>query len=245
MLAASVASHTCTQSDHRQRACAMSGLPTSEICFDARLQIPFSMSLNGTSGCGKSFFIKTLLLNQGALLTQKWHKIFYVSRYKLAGLERDLAHLPIEFLQGEIPSLLQLRARQVPGQQTCLVVDDMIESAAKNCDIKSLFTEGRHIGYSIILSSQNLFQAGKYARPIRLNSTYVVLFKAAHDKRQIACFFQGMEPVNKKWKRLLEIYEDAVSAKPYGYLFIDYRSAEKLRYRADIKTLSHVIYRVL
>ena len=210
--------------------------------LDGRLRIPFSMSLNGTSGCGKSFFIKQLLLNQDTLLTRKWDKIFYVSRYRLEGLEQDLAYLPIEFVHGEIPSLQQLRARHAPGRQTCLVVDDMIESAAKSVDVKGVFTEGRHIGYSIILSSQNLFQAGKYARPIRLNSTFVVLFKAAHDKRQIACFFQGMEPADKKWKRLLEIYEDAVSA-PYGYLFIDYRT-ETLRYRADIGALSQIVYRI-
>ena len=101
------------------------------------LKIPFSMSVSGCLGCGKSYFVKNLLLNQHKFVEGQWDKIFYISRYQLPNLERDLTSKlkNIEFIQGEIPTLEQLQPRYNPGDQILLVVDDLMEAAANSRDV--------------------------------------------------------------------------------------------------------------
>ena len=140
-------------------------------------KIPFSLCASGPSGCGKSFWVKNLLLHSHLYCEGSWNRIFYFSRFQLRSLEKELRHLPIEFFEGEtLPTLQELRGRSIAGEQVLVVVDDMMEQAAGSSFIRSLFTEGRHIQHSIILTSQNLFHPGKYAVAMRQNTTYMLLF---------------------------------------------------------------------
>ena len=84
-------------------------------------------------------------------------------------------------------------------------------------DVQNLFTRGSHLqNLSIIYINQNLYQQGKSARNIALNTHYTVLFKNPRDITQITNFGRqiGMSQL------LQEAYKDATS-EPYNPLIID------------------------
>ena len=214
----------------------------ASVPINGHLTIPFSLTVSGCSGSGKSRFVKNLLLNQRALTGSVWGKIFYVSKFELPDLKRDLAHLPIEFLHDVIPTIEYLKKKSAGRGQSLVVADDLMVQAASSVDIKSLFCEGRHINFSVIYCTQNLFQGGKHARNIRLNSNFMVLFRQIHDRLQIVRFFASMRP--KNWEFLLNSYDDS-TAPQFGYFFMDLRpvvSSEMLRFRAEIEPESQILY---
>ena len=229
------------------------------------LQIPFSLVASGPSGCGKSWWVRQLLLNPSHYCRgghTLWHRVFYFSRFPLVALQADLvarSPLTIEFHQGDqLPTVEQLlqrcRGGPSPGgdgggggggannvddmPQILVVLDDMVEQACASSDIRSIFTEGRHTGFSILLTSQNLFHPGKYAVTIRRNAVYVMLWESVMDRQQVRNFFQRQLPL--RWRELLRFYDDA-TRQPYGYLFID-RRTPLLRYRTRMTSRHQTIY---
>ena len=206
------------------------------------LTLPFSLTLSGCSGSGKSFFVRKLLMNQKEIIGSEWKKIFYISRFELKDLQRELKHLPIVFINEIIPSLDELKQKSAKNEQNLVVLDDLMSQSADSGDVKSLFSEGRHINFSVIYCTQNLFQGGRFARTIRLNTNYLVLFKQIHDRMQIERFFVSMKP--KKWQFLIDCYDDATSNQ-FGYFLLDFRphvSHEFLRMRASLDINTQILY---
>ena len=204
------------------------------------LSLPFSLTLSGCSGSGKSFFVRKLLLNQRDITGSEWKKIFYISRFEFRPSE--LMHLPIEYIHGVIPSLEELKKKSAKNEQNLVILDDLMSQSANSSDVKSLFSEGRHINFSVIYCTQNLFQGGKFARTIRLNTNFMLLFKQIHDRLQIMRFFVSMRP--KEWKFLMDFYDDATN-EPFGYLLLDFRpqiTSEILRMRTCIEKNSQILY---
>ena len=221
------------------------------------LAIPFSLVASGPSGCGKSFWVRNLLLHPYDFVSGgPWQRVFYFSRFPLVDLEADLtarSPLTIEFHQGEtLPTVEQLLSRcnalaavdpssgatEDQRPQILLVLDDMVEQASASPDIRSIFTEGRHTGFSIILTSQNLFHPGRYAVTIRRNAVFTMLWESVMDRQQVRNFFQRQLPL--RWRELLRFYDDA-TRQPYGYLFID-RRTQLLRYRTNMTGRHQTVY---
>lgn len=86
-------------------------------------------------------------------------------------------------------------------------------------DTQLLFTQGcHHRRLSVIYPSQNLFQQGKSARTIALNSWYTVLFINVRGTSQIMTLGRQLFPGHAQ--TLLEAYEDTTK-NSYGYLVLD------------------------
>ena len=74
------------------------------------------------------------------------------------------------------------------------------------------------MGIGVMFLTQNLFQQGKCARTIALNTHVLVLIKNLRNGSQISHFARQLYPNQKGM--LEEIYEDCMK-KSYGYLVID------------------------
>ena len=67
-------------------------------------------------------------------------------------------------------------------QHNLIVLDDMMKEVLNTRSIEKLFTVGsHHKGLSVYFISQNLFEGGKHARTISLNTEYNVVFKNPRD----------------------------------------------------------------
>lgn len=130
-----------------------------------------------------------------------------------------------------------------PGGATLLIViDDMMDEAMDSLAVSQLFTKGvHHQSISVMLLTQNIYNPGKYARNISLNSSFYILFRNLRDQQQITKFFQQMCPHN--YKALQKVYNDATS-RPHGYLFVDFSQSghSLLRFRSNITDKAVVCY---
>ena len=197
--------------------------------MDTRWRHPFSAILAGPSNCGKSHFIKCLLLNSMSTLSVMPENIvwFYSCWQKLYDELRSRYGF-IKFVEG-LPSTLDDNILLPKHKINLVIVDDLMACASDSVEIENAFTKYvHHKNLSIIYIVQNLFCQGKSSRTINLNAKYIVLFKNPRDKLQIATLARQMYPGKAAF--FMEAYEDATE-KPYGYLVVDLNTTTPESYR--------------
>ena len=124
----------------------------------------------------------------------------------------------IQFKQG-LPSKDELDSLSADKQPSLLILDDLMELVGSSQNMSDLFCQyTHHKNINVIYISQNLFQQGKYARTIALNTSVLVLMKSMRNSSQIKCLASQIYP--GETKRFMEAYKDATS-QPFGYLTVD------------------------
>ena len=182
---------------------------------DASLTTPFTMTVNGARGCGKTEFTKRLLLDQEKYLDKPFDKVTWVYKHAQPNLFDPLIKKfgnRIELLN-EIPNFESLEK-----QNTVFVFDDMLLEVKDSRDILELFLSGRHIGVSVITLSQNMFISGKYRVSMDRNTDYIVLMNNVRGGSQIATLSHQMNPLTPKF--LTSAFKDATT-QAYGHLLVD------------------------
>ena len=115
-----------------------------------------------------------------------------------------------------------------------LLLDDVMEEMDSKLQLSRIFTQlCHHKHLTCILCVQNLFFQSNDYRNMSLNTSYLSLFNNPKDVRQISTLGGRMDPGNVA--RFVDAYRRA-TAKPYSYLFIDYRQETKnfMRLRTNI-----------
>src|SRR3989441_12466631 len=173
---------------------------------------PFTCTISGPTGSGKSVFVQRLLKHAKTVIDPSPERILYcygVYQKIFSQFEG------VEFNEG-LPSLDEFDGKK----HTLVIIDDLMHET--NDVVTKLFTRvSHHTNTSVIFITQNLFHADKETRTITLNAQYLVLFKNVRDKSQIAHLSRQMYPGNSK--HMVEAYTDSTS-EPYSYLF---RSEER------------------
>lgn len=194
---------------------------------------PSSFSISGTTGSGKTSFLKKLLENKELMFTSPPNKILYCY-----GVWQDLFNemesaIPNLYFNEGIPSS-ELINEFTDYKHNVIVLDDLMTECLKNDEIELLFTRGaHHKKLSVIYLNQNMFCQGKHARTIALNCHYMILFQNLRDCSQVQRLGQQLFPNNSHV--LVEAYKDCLQ-KPFGYLVIDLSPSTEhtFRLRTDI-----------
>ena len=111
-------------------------------------------------------------------------------------------------------------ANFIKSLENCVVIlDDLMDSAIKDPNTMSMFTEGsHHRNASVIFLSQYIFYQGKHHRTVSLNGQYMVFFKNARDQSQIQTFARQMFP--NVWRQIIIHYKKETS-KEFGHVILD------------------------
>ena len=150
--------------------------------------LPFRLFLSGPSNSGKSLFILRLIQNLDLVFESQFKTIFYCHPYYDTLGEKDkklmndlkLAY-PSIIITHEIPPLLDLQRLDAP---TLLILDDLISSIVKNESMAHLYSiYSSHCNVSIITTTQNYFEPGKFSKTIIRNQTILVLFQTNSDRQ--------------------------------------------------------------
>ena len=176
---------------------------------------PFTMTISGSTGTGKSMWLYNLLQHKGEMFDIPTHKILYCYGVWQPLFDQMETHLDIDFHEG-VPTVQTIN-NFADGQHNIIVLDDLQDQVSNNVEAEQLFTRGsHHKNLTVIYIIQNLYQQGKCARNIALNSHYTILYKNPRDITQVSNFGRqlGMS------KLLQEAYKDATS-EPYNPLIID------------------------
>ena len=148
-----------------------------------------------------------------------WQPLFEEMEKSIQGLQ----------LHDGLPTKEMLQEISSNGKHNLLVIDDLIDQMVKSPDMELMLTQGcHHKNFSVIYLTQNLFQSGKNARTIALNTWYLIMFKNLRDASQITSLAKQMYP--GKSGILKEAYEDATKGC-YGYIVIDSSPHAELKHR--------------
>ena len=206
---------------------------TDKPWWETQSLLPFkarsSMLISGQSNSGKSYFINKLLQNIEGMYEIKPEAIMFCYAVWQPLYDEMEQNIPnITFHQG-LPTQIELNEFTTDDCHKLIIFDDMINYILQSPSMEQLFTcHCHHYNISVIIVSQNLFQAGKHSRTIALNTSYIVLFQQNRDLSQIAALGRQIYP--GKGKVLVQAYTDAMKS-PYNYLVIDLSPNSNPKYR--------------
>ena len=193
--------------------------------MDPRLKHPFTGIVAGPTACGKSTWVKNLIIYQKDMIDPApEHVIWFYGEWQ--PLYDTLSGM-VEFREG-LTDLNTLNTKK----QTLIIIDDLMTETDKS--VSNLFTKGsHHRNLSVLHLVQNVFDKNKHTRTISLNAHYLVIFKNPRDASQITHLAKQMYPGHVRF--LQEVFLDATS-EAYGYLLIDLKqeTPEHLRLRTTI-----------
>ena len=192
--------------------------------MDVRLKHPFTCTIAGPTGSGKTQFVFRMIKNVNELINPPPEKILYC----YGEFQPIFAELPdVEFHEG-LPEIGRFDGRR----RVLLIIDDLMNEADQN--VCNLFTKlSHHRNVSVVFITQNLFHKNRHVRTMNLNTHYLIIFKNPRDANQVATLARQMYPGRSKF--VLEAFEDATK-KPYGYLLVDLKpeTDEKYRIRTNV-----------
>ena len=191
------------------------------------LKHPFSMTIAGPSGAGKTHLVKRIL--ESDIISPAPQKVVwcYAENQPLLFKEMERAGLVDKFEEG-----LDFENHVDGITPTLLIIDDLQDETSSDSQIANLFKRGcHHRNLSVMFLVQNLFFQGKKSIDIRRNATYVVVFKNPQDKMQIHRFAQNAFP--GKVERIMQLYD---TLGPHGYLLFDFtqEADDDIRIRTGI-----------
>ena len=205
--------------------------------IDLMFKHPFCMTVAGPSQSGKTHFVTNLLQNLKNLINPIPEKIIYCYsawQDKFDLLVNEIEN--IEFKKG-LDDLDNI-------ENSLVILDDLMTECVNDEEVVKLFTVGsHHQNASVIFLTQNIYEKGKYARAINLNSHYLVIFKNLRDQTQIMHLGRQLYPRNSCFFN--EVFNDAINSQAFGYLIIDLmpNSTEFLRLRSfNFKTNEVFVY---
>ena len=208
--------------------------PTSTVC------------ITGPSKCGKTYFVTDLLkkrqyMYQNGDYPKRILFCYAVQQPVYEELRNEVDN--IQFHEG-LPNIQTINQFS-DEHHNLIILDDMMKEAVNDRSIEKLFTIGsHHHKLSVYFISQNLFEGGKHARTISLNTEYYIIFKNPRDGGQLSTLARQ---IGAQFSHaIVEAYKDITRRTPYGYLFLDMTQncSEDMRIRTRIFPNEHtIIYR--
>jgi hypothetical protein len=163
---------------------------------------PFTCTVAGPTGCGKTVFVSNFLENLELMIDTKVEEIIWcygVSQKFHSEIGKKLK-VPIRFFEG-IPQLDEITTLN-SGPKIVIIDDLMCQVDGNTVDFFTLGSHHRNL--SVFNLIQNVHHQGKGQRDISLNSQYMVYFNNPRDRAQVAHFARQVDPQNAKF--IIEAY---------------------------------------
>ena len=197
--------------------------------------LPQSTLVIGSTQCGKTEWVKRLLLEANGMFEPLPESVLYCySAWQPAYNEMEKAWgSNIEFTSS-LPSKEDLLSRSTDFRHQLLIIDDKMSELNSKDMVDTVCVLTHHRKISVFILLQNMFHSGPYIRDISLNVQSIVLFKNPRSMKQISVLAGQMAPGRSEF--VLDSFRRA-TAPPYGYLFIDLNPrtpSERYQFRTNI-----------
>ena len=202
-----------------------------------QFQHPFTMTVSGSTGSGKSEWVMKLLNHLGTLITAPIQEVLYcygelnpnIIKLQTTGTVGGGIRVVVH---SGTPSEQELKERARSTDGRLLVILDDLMVGMRQQFLDTVFTRGSHNwGMSVVLVTQHLFT--KELKVARNNSHYLVLMRNPAGALQIKTLATQLFPT--KTADFMQAYKDATS-KQFGYLLVDMhpKTPELIRLRTHI-----------
>ena len=155
-----------------------------------KFKTPCKLTVVANSNSGKTYFVGRLLENAKGMFDTDFKNIYYHygSAYQpiFDDMSKNISNL--EFIFG-LPSDEQIDAIAKGKAHNCLVIDDLMLEVNNSPRMEKLWTvQSHHYNITVLYLTQNLFERGKAARTISLNTDIFCIFASLRDRFQIMHF---------------------------------------------------------
>jgi hypothetical protein len=196
--------------------------------LDFSLRHPFTFSVVGMTGCGKTSLVLSLVERRREVISVELEKIIYIYSENQPKFEEfQLKHPNLVIFSQDMEEIRGITSEN--KLNTLIILDDkMLDiSGQENEEIISWFIKGSsHRNCSIIILLHSMFPPKM--RTISINTKYMVMYSNPRDRLTIWNLGRQMFPGRPQF--LPSAYEKAV-AFPFGYLFFDFHHLTNAKYR--------------
>lgn len=240
--------------------------------LNGQIRHPFRCLVAGPSECGKSTFVRDLLMQQSSLIDTNFDYITIVLGtdadrnetlsglkntdfgHKVDILELNKTYKNKEDLRKKFSSHFKeyIEKKSDHGKKSgCVIFDDLMSELSECGLLVDLFTKySSHYGISTIHITQNIFfsAGGKNAAnhvTIYRNCHMLVLFNNVLDNTVMINITKRLSS-GKNYKELFSMFTHILDKHRYLVIFGDKRTPPELKYRTDIfqqhPVLSQTVY---
>ena len=209
------------------------GIPSEiEIGKAFRFKTPSSILIVGPSGCRKTCFTESLLLdNLEELFVNPPPTIHYCYGAWQGGF-RTMKEAGVQFHEG-VPTTFYLQKWFPKGG--LLVLDDLMAKGGEDKELLDLVTKHPYYqNITVLYLCQDMFPPGKYAKSISRNAHYVIAFKNPRDQLEMKNLLLQAFPTY--WQDVMDMYQKVIK-RPFGYMVLDLNPASDYK----IRVLSHLL----
>lgn len=188
---------------------------------ELQVKSPGRVIISGATGCGKSYLAKYIIDHRDIIFDKKIHKVII-----LYGCWQPLyntiliAHPDVIFIENYPEDFHKYLSP--PECMDLVLVDDLLEivlNSVRFC--KEFLKFSHHLGFNLLLISQNMFYPAKYTRTINLQCSGMVLFKNPSDNLFLRYISQRIFPGKRNGVFLQEAFKTETGEGKHKYIYID------------------------
>ncbi len=186
------------------------------------------MTIAGSTGCGKTYFVKQLIEKRNLLIDPTPKNIYYnYAQWQpiFSEMEKEDG---VKFADG-LPNMDELEP------DSLLILDDLFMQLANNKELVDLFcVTSHHKRISCIFITQSFYYDSKVMRCVTRNSHYLALFKSPRMAAVVDQLSRQIWPQRPNY--LLDAYNKATKDQAFSYLFLNLHpgAEEKLAVLSNI-----------
>ena len=199
---------------------------------------PERIIITGSSGSGKTHLIENLV--------RKYNHKFY--RIMICGTKNHLLYFPEtkskseffcsdkQIIYNPFLEVDQFDVKNNLGKQFLIIYDDLMNDVHRSPIISDLFTKGRHLSISIILSMQTYCPSGGTSLyPQIKNNSTIQIFTKLRSLAEIGLISRRLEYDKASRDFFCNLFREKVTNVKYGYIccLLD-TSNDKLRYITNL-----------
>ena len=211
------------------------------VTYNGCLPPLFRMIVAGSSGKGKTTLIRQIIENANGILEKDFTRIILLRGVETSNeqiLRKKLGTNLITF-DGIPHENVILPLLKGNNAHTLLLIEDLDADACNSKFISKIFTAySHHLGFSVILSTQNIFRPGRERLTLFRNASHLVLFSSDLDESLIRLVAQKVH--TKDPQKITNLFE-SLTSDPHGYLSIWTNCPKELKFRSNLSgDIQHV-----
>lgn len=197
------------------------------------IKCPSSLLIVGPTSCGKTTFLKRLILENTNVFDTPPPRIRYCYGSWKPNFD-EMQSQGVQFFQG-VPTQEEIHTWFGDRKGGLLVLDDLMAEGGNDKEVMNLFTQySHHLNVTVCYLCQDMFPTGKFAKTISRNAQYIIAFKNPRDKIGLRNLLLQMYPT--EWQDVMQAYNEC-TARPYGYVCFNVHPAS----RDSMRLMSHLL----